>query len=216
MTTRPRISFVTDNPGSWSIPGTQRLIAALVKEGYQATLVHSVAEAPDAEIAVYLSCLRLVHASERARFKHNLVVHASALPHGRGWSPLSWEVIGNATEVTVTLFEAVDAADAGPVYLRKVIPLQGHELIDDLRALLDRATDDLVMEFVHSWPNIQATAQTGEPSSFPPRRPADSELDPDKTLRESFNLLRVVDNERYPAFFTHAGHVYELRITRRR
>ena len=33
------------------------------------------------------------------------------------------------------------------------------------------------------------------------RTPADSEIDPGKSILEQFNLLRIVDSERYPAFF---------------
>jgi sialic acid synthase SpsE len=37
-------------------------------------------------------------------------------------------------------------------------------------------------------------------------------LDIDKTIQEQFNLLRIVDNEKYPAFFDFADHRYVLRI----
>jgi len=36
----------------------------------------------------------------------------------------------------------------------------------------------------------------------------------DKTIREQMNLLRVVDNERYPAFFEWQGNRYYLAIWR--
>jgi len=44
------------------------------------------------------------------------------------------------------------------------------------------------------------------------RRPEDSRLDPDKTIREQFNLLRVVDNEKYPAFFDLHGQRFLLKV----
>ena len=34
----------------------------------------------------------------------------------------------------------------------------------------------------------------------------------DKTIKEQFNLLRVVDNEKYPAFFDYSGTRYLLKI----
>jgi hypothetical protein len=53
---------------------------------------------------------------------------------------------------------------------------------------------------VREYDSLLPVKQTGEPSWYKRRRPADSELDPDLSIREQFNLLRTVDNERYPAF----------------
>jgi methionyl-tRNA formyltransferase len=213
--TKPSIVIVTDNPASWSVAGSRKLVDALRADGCTATLVHAVNEAPDADIAVYLSCERIVSANDRARFRHNLVAHASDLPRGRGWSPMTWRSLEGADRLTVTLFEAVDDVDAGDVYAQAELTFEGHELIEELRAKLDAVIHDLVLEFARQWPNVTARPHQGEPSFYARRRPQDSRLDPDKSLRDNFNLLRVVDNERYPAFFEHAGHVYELRITKR-
>lgn len=212
-----RASFVviTDNPNSWSLPYNEDLVRRLRAAGHEATLVHAVADAPDADVAVYLSCERIIPARERARFKNNLVVHASDLPRGRGWSPLTWSILDGADRVVLTLFEAADEVDSGPIYLQQELRFEGHELIDELRAAVGRGSQELVLAFARSWPEVPARPQAGEPTFYPRRRPVDSRLDPDRTLRESFNLLRIVDNDRYPAYFEHAGHVYELRITKR-
>lgn len=45
-----------------------------------------------------------------------------------------------------------------------------------------------------------AREQQGQESFYARRRPEDSVLDPDKKLDELFNLLRNVDNNRYPEF----------------
>ena len=42
----------------------------------------------------------------------------------------------------------------------------------------------------------------------------DSLLDFNKTITEQFNLLRVVDNDKYPAFFENQGEKYFLKITK--
>lgn len=215
MSNKPRIAVITDTAESWAVPFNQRLVDELRAVGCVAELYQRVADAPDADIACYLNCLRIVPAGERARFRHNLVVHASDLPRGRGWSPLTWQILEGADRVMVTLFEAVDELDAGPIYLQHELRFEGHELIDELRAMIDAATRELLLRFVHQWPNVVARPQQGQPTSYARRRPADSRLDVDRTLRDSFDQLRVVDNERYPAFFEHAGHIYELRITKR-
>ena len=57
-----------------------------------------------------------------------------------------------------------------------------------------------------------ARPQTGEASHYRRRRPANSRLDPERTLAEQFDLLRVVDNDRYPAFLEWRGRSYNIRV----
>lgn len=213
--TRPSIVIVTDNPNSWSVSRNEQLVARLRSGGHDASLVHDVSKAPKADIAAFLNCERIIPAHERARFRTCVVVHASDLPRGRGWSPLTWSILGGASTITLTLFEAADEVDSGPIYLQQELRFEGHELIDELRDAVARGSEALIVEFASRWPDVPGQAQVGDPSHHARRRPADSRLDPDRSLRESFNLLRVVDNERYPAFFEHAGYIYELRITKR-
>ena len=54
--------------------------------------------------------------------------------------------------------------------------------------------------------------QIGEESFFKKRGAEDSELDTEQSIKDQFNLLRVVDNEKYPAFFEHLGKKYILKI----
>lgn len=86
--------------------------------------------------------------------------------------------------------------------------------IDQLRHAQAKATISLCQQFIKEYPDIltQARPQTGKSSFYPRRSPQDSELDPQRSLIEQFNLLRVVDNERYPAFFELAGHQYVIRV----
>jgi methionyl-tRNA formyltransferase len=72
----------------------------------------------------------------------------------------------------------------------------------------------LCHKFVARYPDIVAAAreQEGEESFYPRRGPKDSQLDPEKSIKDQFNLLRVVDNERYPAWFELAGQKYTIEI----
>ncbi len=104
--------------------------------------------------------------------------------------------------------------DSGQVYLQGKMQLEGHELVDELREMQAEVTLDLCRRFVREYPVIiqQAFFQTGVESYYCRRRPEDSRLDPSKTIAEQFDLLRVVDNERYPAFFDWKGRRYIIRI----
>ena len=41
----------------------------------------------------YLSYEKIVEKKVLKKFKNNLVIHASDLPKGKGWSPLSWQIL---------------------------------------------------------------------------------------------------------------------------
>ena len=71
-----------------------------------------------------------------------------------------------------------------------------------------------MVQFVKEYPAIVLSGieQSGESTYYPRRGPEDSRLDVNKSLREQFNMLRVVDNDRYPAFFEIAGERYFLKV----
>ena len=176
--------------------------------------IHDPAQLAEGDVCLLLSCGRLLSAEQLALHRYNLVVHESALPQGQGWSPMTWQILEGANRIPVTLFEAVADLDAGPIYLQQQIHLEGHELVDEWRALQAQATLELCLAWCDRHQEVVAAAQPqrGEPSHFRRRRPADSQLDPERSLAEQFNLLRVVDNQGYPAFFTMGSRTFLLQV----
>jgi methionyl-tRNA formyltransferase len=162
---------------------------------------------------VFLSCGRLLSAEQLALHRHNLVVLESALPQGQGWSPMTWQILEGASTIPITLFEAVAELDAGPIYLQQKIDLQGHELVEEWRALQAQATLELCLAWFDRHREVVAAAQPqqGEASHYRRRRPADSELDPQRSLAEQFELLRVVDTPAVPPSSTGAAGVMSCR-----
>ena len=75
-------------------------------------------------------------------------------------------------------------------------------------------TIKLCVSFVEDYPAIISggTDQSGESTYYKKRGPKDSKLDPDKTIWEQFNLLRVVNKEHYPAYFELNEIRYMLKI----
>jgi methionyl-tRNA formyltransferase len=165
----------------------------------------------DFDFNFILSYSRIIPPEYLEKCQKNLVIHESALPKGKGMSPLTWQILEGKKEVPITLFEAHEQMDAGDIYLQKTMSFSGHELVHELRVVQAQYTMALVLEFLHKYP-FEATPQEGEESIYPRRTPVDSALDVDKSLREQFDLLRVCDNEKYPAFFELHGHKYTLKI----
>lgn len=205
-----KVQVLVDNPDSWMIPYAAELCAQVRDLGHEARLLHDPDAVEAGDVVVLLSCERRF--GDLAKNTHNVVVHESALPEGRGWSPLTWQILEGRSEVPITLFEAADAIDAGPIYLQDVMRFEGHELLPELRAEQARKTAELVLRFLDALPDAKGRAQEGEGSAYPRRRPKDSRLDPERSLAEQFDLLRVCDNDRYPAWFERDGVKYLLRI----
>ena len=210
-----RITLLSDRH-SWLNPTLPRLISALWQRGHAVRWIHTPAELSSGDVCLLLSCSRLLSNEQLALHRHNLVVHESALPKGQGWSPMTWQIIEGVSSVPITLFEAVADLDTGPIYLQQQITLKGDELVGEWRALQGQATLDLCLTWFDSYQQLISSVQTqrGESSHYPRRRPDDSQLDPCLSIVESFNLLRVVDNQRYPAFFNWRGRRYFLHVYR--
>jgi methionyl-tRNA formyltransferase len=207
-----KIALLVDSPASWFMPYARRLEKDIAERGHAVSLVNEAESIPPGDCAFFLSCVKLVPAGIRTRNTHNIVVHSSALPQGKGWSPLTWQVLEGKDHIPTSLFEAVDAVDAGPVYARAKITLEGHELLDELHEKQAGVIADLALRFIEAYPSGAGEPQQGSGSSYRRRTPEDSELDPEKTIIEQFDMFRVVDNENYPAFFKHRGHTYVLKI----
>jgi UDP-2,4-diacetamido-2,4,6-trideoxy-beta-L-altropyranose hydrolase len=205
---------VVSDGDSWLNEALPRLFADWLEAGHQVRWVHDPGEVPAGDLCFLLGCGQLVPSPVLRRNRNNLVVHESDLPEGKGWSPLTWQIIEGKNRIAVTLFEAAERVDSGPIYLQEWIEFEGHEIIAELREAQARVTFSLCRRFVEQYPAIlsQARPQTGRESFYPRRTPEDSRLDPNRSLGEQFPLLRVVDNDRYPAFFDWRGHRYRLKI----
>lgn len=183
----------------------------------EVSLLRQASELQGGDLLFLVSCHQIVGAPVRERFRHTLVLHASALPQGRGMSPHVWQILQGARQITVTLLEAVDALDQGRIWHQTTLELDGTELHDQIHARLfdaELALMDWAVAHLGQEPQVQPRPQQGEPSFFRKRRPEDSRVDPERPLAEAFDLLRVADPERYPAFFDYRGQRYTLRIER--
>ncbi len=206
------ITILSDK-SSWMNAYNLLLKEKLEKAGHGVRLIHSKEDLQKGDIAFFLSCFEIVGKKFLELHKNNLVVHASDLPQGKGWSPATWQILEGKKEIPVTLFEADEKCDNGVHYLKDILQLNGSELIDEWQGKLGDKIVEMCIKYVKERCYIRALARQEEVESFYPRRkPEDSRLDVDKTIQEQFNMLRVADNDAYPAFFEMNGAKYILKI----
>lgn len=165
------------------------------------------------DILFLVSCGEIISEAVRSKFVHCMVLHASDLPEGKGWSPYIWDVLNGANELVVSLLEADKVLDGGVIYHKIRVPLTGTELLAQIHKLLFHAEIELMNYAIRNFEILVGQEQGSESSGYYRlRSPADSEIDVNRTLAEQFNLLRVVDNERFPAFFHFRGKKFKLVI----
>lgn len=206
-----KITILMDNPKSWYYQHAKKLVNELSKKN-EVFLVHDINDITDGELAFFLSCEKIIKERVRKKNKHNLVVHSSSLPLGKGWSPLTWQILEGRNIIKNTLFEAVDKVDAGVIYMQNEMEFCGDELLEEIHLVQGESINKLVLEFVSLYPLVEGKKQTGKETFYPRRDISSSELDINKNIKDQFNLLRVVDNELYPAFFLYKGNKYIIKI----
>lgn len=208
-----RLTILVNNPEGWVQPLAKQLVEKL-SQSYRASYVEQTPDVPQGDAAFLLGCSRIVPAEIRRRNRRNLVVHGSDLPRGRGFSPIPWQVVEGQNRIPIVLFEAEEELDAGPIYFRDVIELDGTELIDEIRKKTWEKIEALITRFLESHRTVSPVPQEGRPSFYSRRSRKDDELDPNKTLASQFDHLRIVDNDRYPAWFSYRGQRYILKISK--
>jgi len=203
-----KIAILT-SPQQWFIPYAQEL----QKELKESVLFFDHQSVDDTYDILFILSYHKIIEKEHLKAKHNIVIHASDLPQGKGWAPMFWQVLEGKSEIVFSMFEASEKTDDGNIYMKKKLSLDGTELNQELRKKQADFIIEMCKEFITNYTKYSSPVkQTGEESFYPKRSAKDSELDMDKSLNEQFNLLRIVDNEEYPAFFYKNGIKYILKI----
>lgn len=210
---RHAVSILCTDPRHPVNEWLERWIVA-VADRADARLCRDRGEVGSGDFLFLVSCQQLVGDEVRNRFRHTLVLHASDLPAGRGMSPHVWALIGGARELVLTLLDARDPVDSGDIWQQRRIPLQGGELYDEINAALFDAELELMSWAIDHCDGARPRPQSGEPSFYRRRTPEDSRIDPQRPIAEQFDLLRVADPQRYPAFFEYRGRRYKILIER--
>ncbi len=177
-------------------------------------VVRKKSELTGGDILLLVSCAEIISAKDRAPYGVCLVLHASDLPRGRGWSPHIWELAAGAPQITLSLLEAEDKVDSGRIWQKVQIPVPPTALWDEINHILFSAEVQLMDFALVSYGRIQPQEQAKdvEPTYYRQRTPQDSRIDPHQSLADQFDLIRVCDPHRFPAFFEYRGQRFTLKL----
>ncbi len=138
-----------------------------------------------------------------------VIFHMTDLPFGRGGSPLQNLIARGIYETRLTAIKCVEDLDAGPVYLKRPLSLQGAAQEIYLRAAA--LIEDMIVEILETRPT--PVPQQGEAVVFKRRTPEQGNLSQVDSLGHAFDLIRMLDAEGYPHAFVEAGP-FRLEFTR--
>jgi methionyl-tRNA formyltransferase len=206
------VKILCDIPDSFFLKKAKSFIKFLREKRINAEFYNDYEMIKGGGILILISSQKILSEKDINRFEKCFVVHPSKLPHGKGSAALANYILNGINEIWVTIFEPNAKIDSGDIWIQDGVKLKGHELMNELREIQFNLTKRLVLELLVSYPMSNRFTQTNNSTYFKKRTPADSEISVDKTIKQQFNLLRVVDNLRYPAFFYMNGKKYILKI----
>lgn len=177
-------------------------------------LVRKKTELLGGDLLFLVSCSEIIEKEDRQKYKKALVLHASDLPRGRGWSPHVWQIIEGETTLCVTLLEAEDKVDSGAIWHKREVDIPKHFLFDEINKALFEVELSLMDYALQYFETIVPQIQSLEVQStyYAKRSPGDSRVDPEQSIRSQFDLIRVCDPERFPAFFELHGKKYVVKL----
>jgi methionyl-tRNA formyltransferase len=144
-----------------------------------------------------------------------VIFHMTDLPYGRGGSPLQNLIQRGHSSTTLTALRCTSELDAGPIYCKEPLSLQGsaEEIYLQADVLIEAMTARIARE------QLEPRPQQGEPIEFSRRKPGQSDLAscPLGDLLACYDQIRMLDAEGYPHAFLEAhGLRYEFRRVSRR
>lgn len=133
--------------------------------------------------------------------------HMTDVPYGRGGSPLQNLILRGHRQTKLTALKMVQDFDAGPVYLKEDLSLEGSA--EQIYRRASELSAGMIRRISEERPTPRP--QEGEPTIFKRRRPAESEMRDISSLESLYDFIRMLDAQGYPhAFLDHAGFHYEF------
>jgi methionyl-tRNA formyltransferase len=134
--------------------------------------------------------------------------HETDLPYGRGGSPLQNLIARGHRETVVTALKMSEELDAGPIYLKRSLSLEG--LAEEIFIRAAYIVAEMIKTIITENPTPKE--QTAEPTIFKRRKPSQSRISADvRNLSDLFDHIRMLDAEGYPRAFLEYGEFrYEI------
>ena len=134
--------------------------------------------------------------------------HETDLPYGRGGSPFQNLISRGHKNTVISAIKMSEEIDAGPIYLKKTLSLEG--LGEEIYIRASHITAEMIETIITENPSPKK--QVGKPTVFNRRIPSESEVPIEiNSLEDLFDYIRMLDVNTYPkAFIESGGFKYEI------
>jgi len=126
-----------------------------------------------------------------------VVFHMTDLPYGRGGSPLQNLIVRGIKETVVSAIKCVKELDAGPIYLKVPLTLEG-----TAQEILDRASvviQQMIIKIIDGQTVLKD--QVGDVVNFKRRVADEGDLFYLETTDQIYDHIRMLDADNYPSAF---------------
>ncbi len=127
--------------------------------------------------------------------------HMTDVPYGRGGSPLQNLILAGHKQTKLTALKMIKNMDAGPIYTKKTLKLDGSA--QEIYIKAGELSAEMIKWIIENEPN--PFPQQGEVVLFKRRSPEQSVLPKIATLPQIYDFIRMLDAESYPKAFIDYG-----------
>ena len=121
--------------------------------------------------------------------------HETDLPFGRGGSPIQNLIVRGFKSTKISAIKMTDTIDAGPIYLKKELSLEG--IAEEIFIRSSEIIFEMIKYIIENQP--KPIHQEGEIVIFKRRKPDQSIIPKEiTTINELFDFIRMLDAEGYP------------------
>lgn len=131
-----------------------------------------------------------------------IVFHTAPLPYGRGGSPIQNLILNNFEETPVCALEMTSELDAGPIYTKKTISLEGS--LNEILKRINVVVNEMIEQLVSKLPT--PVQQTGDIHIFKRLKDSDNEVDLNDSAINLYNKIRMLDSPDYPKAYIKIGN----------
>lgn len=127
--------------------------------------------------------------------------HMTDVPYGRGGSPLQNLIVRGHQDTKLTALRMTQELDAGPVYKKTDLSLDGTAA--EILERAGRISYAMMKDISENEP--VPVPQKGEPTIFKRRTPEMGAIPADASLEQIYDYIRMLDGEGYPAAYINHG-----------
>ena len=126
-----------------------------------------------------------------------IVFHMTDLPYGRGGSPLQNLIVKGHSTTKISALKVVKELDAGPVYLKKDLSLEGSA--EEIFKRANQVIKLMIIEILST--DLEPEKQQGDIVKFKRRKPEDGNMAELHDLSKVYDYIRMLDATGYPNAF---------------